>query len=79
MRSWLLAASAALSLFLMSAPTGEAVPAAGRTAVEPASVTGSLAQEVRYVRRCRAVQVWKKTRHGRRLVTVRQCHRVWVR
>ena len=79
MRSSILATFAALSLLIVSASTGEAVPAAGSSAIAPTSSAGNPAQEVRYVPRCHVVQVWRKTRHGRRLVSVRRCHRVWVR
>ena len=63
---------------LTLAPPAAAASSALRQTVPPASVQKPI-EQVRMVRRCRVVRVWRRDRYGRRhLVPVRRCHRVHV-
>lgn len=73
MRSWLMAAMAALAIAMMVPADVQAVPAGDQTGVRSATGLSPSVQEARYVVRCHNVRVW---RHGRP-VWVRRCHRVW--
>jgi hypothetical protein len=79
MRSWSLAALFALAIGMVAPVEVSAAPAAGQTTIERATAGASPIQDVRYVVRCHHVRVWRDTPRGRRPVSVRRCHRVWVR
>jgi hypothetical protein len=79
MRLWIISALGALALGVIAIPDIEAAPINGRAMIGSSEVSGSPTQEVRYAARCHVVRVWRNTRHGRRLVAVRKCRRVWVR
>jgi hypothetical protein len=79
MRLWIISALGALALGVIAIPSIEAAPIDGRAMIGWREVSGSPVQEVRYATRCHVVRVWRHTRHGRRLVAVRKCRRVWVR
>ena len=79
MRSWSLAALFALAIGMVAPVEVSAAPAAGQTTIERATAGASPIQDVRYVVRCHHVRVWRDTPRGRRPVSVRRCHRVWLR
>jgi hypothetical protein len=79
MRSLIIGVFAALSIGMVAPSAADAAPATGQTALDRSATAASPVQEIRYVTRCHPVQVWRNTYHGRRLVTVRRCHRVWRR
>ncbi|HUN45455.1 MAG TPA: hypothetical protein VMU85_02995 [Stellaceae bacterium] len=79
MRGIVIALFLALLCGLGAAGGAQAAPAAAAGLVNPSVGAQPLLQEARYVRRCRTVHVWRNTRHGRRLVPVKRCRRVWVR
>jgi hypothetical protein len=79
MRSWIIAALATLALGMMAPSDATAAPATGQTTLDRTVAANSAVQDVRYVTRCHPAQVWRNTYRGRRLVTVRRCHRVWRR
>ncbi len=73
MRSWFIAAIAALAIGMIVPADVQAVPAGDQMTLGGAAAGSSSLQEARYVVRCHSVRVW---RHGRP-VWVRRCHRVW--
>lgn len=73
MRSWLMAAIAALAIGTAVPADLKALPAEGQTTTVGAKVDASV-QEARYTTRCHKVRVW---RNGHR-TWVRRCRRVWV-
>ncbi len=75
MRSWFMAAIAALAIGTALPSHVEAVPAGDHTALDGTSASSSLREDARYVVRCHNVRTW---RHGPR-VWVRRCHRHYYR
>jgi hypothetical protein len=76
MRSWFMAAMAALAIGMAMPSDLRAVPAEGQTTIDHATSSSSSVQEARYVVRCHTVRVLRHNRHGRPYWTsVRRCHR----
>jgi hypothetical protein len=80
MRRWTCRILSVLALTLSVPVASFAAAPASLAAPHEATVATPQIQTVRWVNRCRTVRVWRHTRHhGRRLVPVRSCRRVWVR
>jgi hypothetical protein len=72
MRRLMIAIVIGLALGLVVPPALRAAPAIGLGAAASAPV-----EDVVYVSRCHRAHIWRDTPRGRRLVTVRRCHRAW--
>ena len=80
MRSWFLAAIAALAIGMAVPADVRALPAEGQTTIDGVTAGSSPVQDARYVVRCHNVRVLRHTRHGRpRWVWVRRCNRHYYR
>jgi hypothetical protein len=77
MRSWLMAALAALGIAVVAPAQLSAAPAIGQSTIDRATTGISSIENVRYVVRCHHVRVWRNTPYGRQPVRVRRCHRVY--
>jgi len=77
MRSWLVAALAALGIAVVAPAELSAAPAIGHSTIDRATTATSSIEDVRYVVRCHHVRVWRNTPYGRQPVRVRRCHRVY--
>ena len=78
MRSWFMAALAALGIAIVAAAELSAAPIIGHSTIDRATTGTSSMEDVRYVVRCHRVRVWRDTPYGRQPARVRRCHRVWV-
>jgi hypothetical protein len=74
-RSWFLAAMAALAIGMVVPADVRALPAESRTTIDSVTAGSSPVQEARYVVRCRNVRVLRHTPHGHHWVVVQRCHR----
>jgi hypothetical protein len=78
MRRWTYRIISALALGLSLPAAGYAAVPAAVVAPHAPTITRTAVQDVRWINRCHVRRVWRHTSHGRRLVPVRSCRRVWI-